>query len=45
MLREDLKNYPYMDKTMDIEDRVQDLVSRMTLEEKVRQLDIYSGTE
>ena len=45
MLREDLKDYPYMDKTMNIEDRVQDLVSRMTLEEKVRQLDIYSGTE
>ncbi len=45
MLREDLKEYPFMDKTISIDERVLDLVNRMTLEEKVRQLDIYSGAE
>lgn len=45
MLRADLKGYPFMDKTIDIEERISDLLNRMTLEEKVRQLDIYSGTE
>lgn len=45
MLRQDLNHYPFMDKTLSIEDRILDLVSRMTLEEKVRQLDIYSGEE
>lgn len=44
-MREDLKNYPYMDNTLDIENRINDLISRMTLKEKVRQLDIYSGAE
>lgn len=40
-----MNNYPFQDKNLDIEERIQDLVSRMTLEEKVRQLDIYSGNE
>lgn len=39
------KSYPYLDKNLSIEDRIDDLLSRMTLEEKVRQLDIYSGNE
>lgn len=43
--REDLKQYPYMNNNLPIEERIKDLVSRMTLEEKVRQLDIYSGNE
>lgn len=45
MLREDLKAYPFMNKNVDTEERIRDLINRMTLEEKVRQLDIYSGTE
>jgi beta-glucosidase len=45
MLREDLKDYPFMDKTITIEERILDLINRMTLEEKVRQLDIYSEPE
>lgn len=45
MLRDDLKAYPFMDKTFPIEERILDLINRMTLEEKVRQLDIYSGGE
>ncbi|BCJ98992.1 glycoside hydrolase family 3 protein [Anaerocolumna chitinilytica] len=45
MLREDLKNYPFMNKNLPIDERISDLINRMTLEEKVRQLDIYSGAE
>ncbi len=45
MLREDLKDYPFADRNLNIEERILDLISRMTLEEKVRQLDIYSGAE
>ncbi|MGL4737571.1 MAG: glycoside hydrolase family 3 N-terminal domain-containing protein [Cellulosilyticaceae bacterium] len=37
--------YPFQNEKLDIEERIQDLVSRMTLEEKVRQLDIYSWSE
>ena len=37
--------YPFQDSTLHIEARIQDLISRMTLEEKVRQLDIYSNNE
>lgn len=37
--------YPFQNKALPIEERIKDLLSRMTLEEKVRQLDIYSGTE
>jgi beta-glucosidase len=36
---------PYKDKTLTIERRVQDLLSRMTVEEKIRQLDMYWGKE
>ncbi|OOV19340.1 glycoside hydrolase family 3 N-terminal domain-containing protein [Flavobacterium sp. LM4] len=37
------KKYPYQDAKMPVEDRVKDLLSRMTLEEKVRQMDMYKG--
>lgn len=33
----------YKQASAPIEERVQDLLGRMTLEEKVRQLDLYSG--
>ena len=36
---------PYRDVTKDIETRVSDLLSRMTLEEKVGQLDMYSAND
>ena len=34
---------PYRQSTLPIEERIHDLVSRMTLEEKARQLDMYAG--
>ena len=34
---------PYRQSSLPIEDRVQDLVSRMTPQEKARQLDMYAG--
>ncbi len=34
---------PYRQKNAPVEQRVQDLLGRMTVEEKVRQLDLYSG--
>jgi len=34
--------FPYQDVKLDFETRVDDLVSRMTLEEKVSQLDYYA---
>lgn len=37
--------YPFQNPNLDIEERISDLISRMTLEEKVRQLDIYSWNE
>jgi len=37
------KKYPYQNAQTPVEDRVQDLLSRMTLEEKVRQMDMYRG--
>lgn len=37
------KKYPYQDAQMPVEDRVKDLLSRMSLEEKVRQMDMYKG--
>ncbi|MFE0555077.1 glycoside hydrolase family 3 C-terminal domain-containing protein [Paenibacillus sp. NPDC058910] len=43
--RKDLQHYPYMNASLPVEERVADLLSRMSLEEKVRQLDIYSGNE
>lgn len=36
---------PYKSKEVSIEDRIRDLLGRMTLEEKVRQLDQYSGSD
>lgn len=36
-------NYPYQNPKLAIENRVQDLLSRMSLEEKVRQMDMYRG--
>ncbi|MGO4773398.1 glycoside hydrolase family 3 N-terminal domain-containing protein [Flavobacterium sp. W22_SRS_FK3] len=37
------KNYPYQDSKLPVEDRVKDLLSRMSLEEKARQMDMYRG--
>ncbi|PWB25993.1 glycoside hydrolase family 3 N-terminal domain-containing protein [Flavobacterium sp. HTF] len=37
------KKYPYQDVKTPVEDRVKDLLSRMSLEEKVRQMDMYKG--
>lgn len=37
------KKYPYQDPKLPVEDRVKDLLGRMTLEEKVRQMDMYRG--
>jgi beta-glucosidase len=36
-------NAPYKQESAPVEQRVADLLSRMTLEEKARQLDLYSG--
>ena len=40
-----MKQYPFQDSTLDMEVIIKDLIARMTLEEKVRQLDIYSNNE
>ncbi|WP_433831520.1 glycoside hydrolase family 3 N-terminal domain-containing protein [Flavobacterium anhuiense] len=37
------KKYLYQDAKAPVEDRVKDLLSHMTLEEKVRQMDMYRG--
>jgi beta-glucosidase len=37
--------YPYKNSSLPIEQRISDLISRMTLTEKIRQLDIYRGGE
>jgi len=37
------KKYPYHDAKLPVEDRVKDLLSRMSLEEKARQMDMYRG--
>lgn len=37
--------YPYKDPHLSVDKRVADLLSRMTLEEKIRQLDMYWGKE
>ena len=39
------QQYPYQNADLGVEARVQDLVSRMTLAEKVRQMDMYNGAE
>jgi beta-glucosidase len=36
---------PYKDSKLPVEQRVRDLLSRMTVEEKIRQLDMYWGKE
>jgi beta-glucosidase len=36
---------PYKDPNLPVDQRVQDLLNRMTLEEKARQLDMYSGAD
>ena len=35
--------FPYQNPNLPVDERVRDLVGRMTLEEKVRQLDLYRG--
>ena len=35
--------FPYQDASLPVEERVQDLLKRMSLEEKVRQMDMYRG--
>ena len=37
--------YPYQNPELSVEKRVDDLLSRMSLEEKVRQMDMYRGGE
>ena len=37
------KKYPYQNPELPVEERVKDLLSRMTLEEKARQMDMYKG--
>jgi beta-glucosidase len=37
------KKYPYQDVKLPVENRLEDLLSRMSLEEKVRQMDMYRG--
>lgn len=38
------QEFPYQDATLPVEERVADLLSRMSLEEKVRQMDMYNGS-
>ena len=38
-------NYPYQNSELSVEKREEDLLSRMSLEEKVRQMDMYRGWE
>ena len=40
-----MAKYKFQDSSLPIEERIDDLISLMTLEEKVRQLDLYAGTE
>jgi beta-glucosidase len=37
--------YPYQNSKLSVEERVKDLLGRMSLEEKVRQMDMYKGGE
>ncbi|MCF6332344.1 MAG: glycoside hydrolase family 3 protein [Draconibacterium sp.] len=39
------EQYPYQSSQLPVEKRVNDLLSRMSLEEKVRQMDMYRGGE
>ncbi len=38
-------NHPYQNQKLSVEERVEDLLDRMSLEEKVRQMDMYRGGE
>lgn len=38
-------NHPYQNQKLSVEERVEDLLGRMSLEEKVRQMDMYRGGE
>ena len=35
--------YPYQDASLPVEERVHDLLGRMTVDEKIQQLDMYLG--
>lgn len=35
--------FPYQNSQLSVEDRVKDLLGRMSLDEKVRQMDMYKG--
>jgi beta-glucosidase len=37
--------YPYQDSSIPVEERVTDLIKRMTVDEKIQQLDMYWGKE
>ncbi len=37
--------YPYQDASLPVEERVHDLLGRMTVDEKIQQLDMYWGKE
>ncbi|WP_341214760.1 glycoside hydrolase family 3 N-terminal domain-containing protein [uncultured Wocania sp.] len=37
--------YPYQNPKLPVEERIKDLLSRMSLEEKVRQMDMYKGPD
>ena len=39
------QQYPYQNETLPLEERIQDLLNRMSLEEKVRQMDMYNGND
>ncbi|WP_420387138.1 glycoside hydrolase family 3 N-terminal domain-containing protein [Roseivirga sp.] len=39
------QQYPYQNAELPVEERVTDLLLRMSLEEKVRQMDMYNGSE
>ncbi|UAY50851.1 glycoside hydrolase family 3 N-terminal domain-containing protein [Ferruginibacter albus] len=39
------QKFPYQNNSLSVEERVKDLVSRMTNEEKIKQLDMYWGKE
>ncbi|HEU4389249.1 MAG TPA: glycoside hydrolase family 3 N-terminal domain-containing protein, partial [Blastocatellia bacterium] len=42
-LAQNSSSLPYLNAVLPVEDRVIDLLSRMSLDEKVRQMDMYSG--